>query len=465
MHTINDDTIVAISTPVGEGGIGIVRLSGPSALAIAEDIFVAKDNIKVRDYESHTTHYGHVVDKGSRGTKYIDEVLLTVMKAPRTYTKEDIVEINCHGGIQAVKKVLELAVKCGSRIAEPGEFTKRAFLNGRIDLVQAEAVLDIIRARTEGSLKAAVGQLEGELSRKINEMREELINMASQIEAAIDFPDEDLEIMKEADVSKRADGVLQNLKEMAGTFDNGVILREGILITICGKPNVGKSSLMNLLLKRDRVIVSPMPGTTRDAVEEMINLKGLPIRLADTAGIVQSDDAVERESIKKTRKYLKLSDIAILMLDNSSGISDDDMDIAGLIGPKKKIVVINKCDLPKKIETQRAKEMFGDDTIVEISVEKKKNIALLEKAILDSVWKGSFDQSQSAILTNARHKELLDKSLANMLSVKKAIGEHATAEIIVIDLKEAIFNLGLIIGKSVADDILDRIFEQFCIGK
>ena len=467
----SEDTIVAVSTPIGESGIGIVRLSGANALKIADEIFVSRDNKRPSGFKTYTTHYGHAVLKiklqgpRAKSQKVIDEVILTVMRAPKSYTREDIVEINCHGGIQAVKKVLELVIKLGARVAEPGEFTKRAFLNGRIDLAQAEAVLDVIRSKTEGSLKVAMSQLEGELSKKIDEIREDVISIAAEIEASIDFPDEGLETADKTRLTKRAKDVLKKQRLLVDTYGEGMVLREGVLAIICGKPNVGKSSLMNLLLKRDRVIVSPIPGTTRDAVEEIINLKGLPIRLVDTAGIIETEDLLNKEGVKRSKKYLELADIVLLMLDGSANIGKADEDIIMLVKHKKKVVIINKTDLANRIDDKTIKRLFKNDKLVRISVDKKHNIALLENTIAETVWKGGFSQGEGAIVSNARHKELLDKSLENMLSVKGALEEGLSPELIAVDLKEAIYNLGLIIGKSVSEDILDRIFEQFCIGK
>jgi len=461
----SEDTIAAISTPVGEGGIGIVRLSGPKALKIADSIFLSREGDKPSGFKTYTTHYGHIVDRQKTKGIVIDEVILTVMKAPRSYTREDVVEINCHGGIQAVKKVFELVIKNGARVAQPGEFTKRAFLNGRIDLAQAEGVLDVIRAKTEGSLKVAMSQLEGALSKKMNSIREDIINITSEVEASIDFPDEELDTKDTRGLIKKVKGVLNELNETIGSYDDGMVFREGVLATICGKPNVGKSSLMNLLLKRDRVIVSPIPGTTRDAVEEIINLKGIPIRLVDTAGISGRGGLLEKESVVRSKKYLELADIVLLLFDGSTEIEKEDRDIVRLVGDKKKLIIINKCDLAKKTDVKTLRGIFKNEKIIEISVEKKKNIKLLENAMVEMVWAGHFAQGESAIVSNARHKELLDKSLESMLSVKKALESGAGAEIVAIDLKETIYDLGLIVGKSVSDDILDRIFEQFCIGK
>ncbi|MFA6079556.1 MAG: tRNA uridine-5-carboxymethylaminomethyl(34) synthesis GTPase MnmE [Candidatus Omnitrophota bacterium] len=458
-----EDTIAAISTPIGEGGIGIVRISGRRALNIADKIFVSKDGAKPSKYKTYTVHYGHITNDRKRG-RQVDEVLLTVMKRPKSYTKEDIVEINCHGGIEALKQVLDLVIGNGARVAEPGEFTKRAFLNGRLDLAQAEAVLDMIKAKTDRSLEAAASQLEGGLSKKVNEILEDVIGVASQIEASIDFPEEELDIVTAVRPGK-VDGIISSLKSLIDSFGEGIVLREGVLAVICGKPNVGKSSLMNLLLKRDRVIVTPIPGTTRDAVEEMIDLKGIPIRLVDTAGIGHTEDAVEKEGIKRSKGYLEMADMALVMFDASTPIDKKDMDIIKLTGKKKKVVVINKIDKPVKINKKKLKDIFKDDIIVEISVDKKKNIALLEKAISDTIWSGSIRQGEGAIVTNARHKELLDKALTGMSSVKGAMKQGAWPEVVAVDLKEVIFNLGLVVGRSVSDDILDRVFGEFCIGK
>jgi len=480
-----EDTIAAPATPVGEGGIGIVRISGTKALGIADKIFVSKDGAKPSAYETYSIHYGHIMRRHNAAAKdskspsrrmardarssipgeVIDEVLLTVMRSPKSYTREDVVEINCHGGIQAVKNVLDIVIKCGARLAEPGEFTKRAFLNGRIDLVQAEAALDIIRAKTEGSLKAAIGQLDGRLSGELSAILDQLIDMASHIEAAIDFPDEHLDIIKEEDLAGKTGRLIGSIKNLIDSFAEGVVLREGVLAVICGKPNVGKSSLMNLLLKRDRCIVAPVPGTTRDAVEEMIDIKGVPIRLVDTAGIGDVKDILYKESSGKSRLYIERSDIILFMLDASSEINEEDKAIIKLIENKKKIIIINKTDIGGTIDKKSAGSLFKKDAIIEISIEKKKNIELLEKAMLDAVYGGKFVQGESYLVTNARHKELLDRALANMISADKLIRENSHPELVSVDIKEAVFNLGLIVGRSVSDDILDRIFENFCIGK
>ena len=456
-----DDTIAAVSTPVGEGGIGIVRLSGKDALKIADKVFISKAGGKVAGFNSHTVHYGHISDKGG----IVDEVLLTLMRSPRSYTKEDIVEINCHGGIQATKKTLDLVIDNGARLAEPGEFTKRAFLNGRLDLSQAEAVLDTIRAKTEGSLKVALKQLEGGLSKKVNGLVDKLADIAADIEASIDFPDEDIEPKDTAKLAKEAASVLSGIKELIESYGKGMVMREGVLAIICGKPNVGKSSLMNLLLKRDRVIVSPIPGTTRDAVEEMIDIGGLPIRLVDTAGYYTAKDLLGRKSAKKTKSYMDIADIALLVLDGSRKIDAKDREIFRLVKDKKKLVVINKSDLGNKVSGPELDKLSGASETLVVSVKKKVNIALLEKKIALLVWGGSFDQRESPTVANARHKESLDKAYRCVLSVVNALKKGSHPELVAVDLKEAIFDLGLITGRSVSEDILNRIFDKFCIGK
>jgi tRNA modification GTPase len=470
-RAIREDTIAAISTPIGEGGIGIVRLSGPDSLVIGDEIFSPADGIRPSKCPTHTIRYGHIMDskpktRNSKPAAIVDEVLLTVMRAPKSYTKEDIVEINCHGGIRSLKKVLDLALRRGCRLAQPGEFSKRAFLNGRIDLAQAEAVLDVIRAKTDSALKVAVAQLEGGLSKRVNSVLDALVDIAAPLEASIDFPEEGMEPAGRRDFIKRTDAVIRELERLSGTYGEGAILREGVLAIICGKPNVGKSSLMNLLLKRDRVIVSPIPGTTRDAVEEMIGLKGIPVRLVDTAGIADTKDAVEREGVARSKRYLALADIAILVLDYSAKLDPGDMTVIKMVSDKKKVIVLNKCDLAKKIDMNRVRKLFPGGRIVAISVQKKKNIDGLEEALSSAIWAGGFTQGEGEIVSNARHKELLDKALGNMLSVRRAFGgRDAPPELIAIDLKEAMYHLGLITGRSVSDDLLNGIFERFCIGK
>ena len=462
-----DDTIVAVSTPLGEGGIGIVRLSGPDAIAIAGRMFAAKDGKDVSEYETYTVHYGHIVDevKNRENKGYVDEVVLTVMRAPKSYTKEDVVEINCHGGPAALKKTLELAVRHGARVAQPGEFTRRAFLNGRIDLSQAEAVADIIKAKTDASLRAAVGQLEGGLSERVDSLIDRLSGVLSHIEAALDFPDEDIEIVKEADAAGIMDRAKKEMEKLIETADAGMILRQGVLAIICGKPNVGKSSLMNLLLKRDRVIVTPIPGTTRDAVEEMINLKGFPVRLVDTAGISETVDILDKEGVRRSRRYLEMADMVLFVLDASRPVEKEDLFLRDIIKNKKVIVVVNKTDLPQRLDGTKVKELIGAERIIRISVLEKKHIESLEEAILSCLESGRVFQNEGAMVTNARQKASLESALGYVARSVGSLEKKVPGEFIAQDIKEALYHLGLIVGRSVSDDILDRIFSEFCIGK
>ena len=355
-----DDTIAAISTPIGEGGIGIVRLSGRDSLKFADKIFISKDGKKPSGFKTYTVHYGHIVEKSkgkSQKAKVIDEVILTVMRAPRSYTKEDVVEINCHSGIAPLKKILDLCLINGARLAEPGEFTKRAFLNGRIDILQAEAVLDIIKAKTELSLRSALNNLEGLFSKKINEIREKLIDIYARMEASIDFSEEDLRGVRKENIFKKLKMIKNEVEKLVSDSNQGRILRQGIKTVICGSPNVGKSSLMNAILKESRSIVTPIPGTTRDTIEEIVNINGIPVMLVDTAGITDTDHLVEKEGIRRSRIYLENADLVLLVLDWSRRLNKDDLAIIKKIrdNNKEAVVAINKTDLKKKLDIKKIK--------------------------------------------------------------------------------------------------------------
>lgn len=458
-----DDTIVAISTPVGEGGIGIVRLTGRNSLSIVDSIFKSKDGKKPSEFKSYTTHYGHIIGQGS--TSIIDEVILTVMRAPKSYTKEDIVEINCHSGIIPLRRVLELVLSLGARLAQPGEFTKRAFLNGRIDLAQAESVLDIIRSKTDTSLRAAMSQLEGEFSRRVKALRNELIDLYSHVEASIDFPEEDIQILSDCNLETRAKEIIDKLKALIDSADKGMILMEGIRTVICGKPNVGKSSLMNSLLRQKRVIVSHIPGTTRDTIEEIINISGIPLRIVDTAGIIETDDLLTKEGVDRSRFHVSAADLVIFLLDGSQPICENDEIIMDEIRKRKVIVVINKTDLPKRLEIERIKDVLHDKKIIEISVTKKKNLKELEDAISEMVWGGQVTTEHVGLVTNARHKTLLIQTKTVLERGLHNFEKEVSPEFIILDMKEGIDCLGEITGETIDTDILDRIFERFCIGK
>ncbi|MBN1354596.1 MAG: tRNA uridine-5-carboxymethylaminomethyl(34) synthesis GTPase MnmE [Candidatus Omnitrophica bacterium] len=487
-----EDTIAAVSTPVGEGGIGIVRLSGKKALTIADKIFVSKEKSKPSSYKTHTMRYGHIVRHQSpvaRATRrkdkidiitshesrvasheIIDEVILTVMRAPKSYTREDVVEINCHGGIICLRKVLDLVLSTGARLAEPGEFTKRAFLNGRIDLVQAEGVLDVIRSRTENSAKIALRQLEGRLSDRIRSIKENLLDVLSQIEARIDFSEEDIKVEPTAQNITKLEKASTEIKKLIDDSWKGVILREGIMCVICGKPNVGKSSLMNALLRRNRAIVTPLPGTTRDAIEEEINLDGIPVSIVDTAGISRTSHVVERHGIQRSKSYVKMADIILFILDLGSPWSKTDEDIFKRIKRKNIIIIGNKNDLKRKLDLDKVRQIADAGTdIIEISLRRRKGMccAKVEKAILRKIWRGDILHPEGIFITTLRHRNSLNAAYKNLekavhsFKAQTAFYPEITASII----NEAIFHLGSILGDTIEEDILGRIFSEFCIGK
>lgn len=512
MNINMDDTIVAISTPVGEGGIGIVRLSGPEAISIVRKIFRAKGGRDIKNAPNFTLHYGHIIEPDEkqqttgglkqsedtytnlkevlgnsseairpeagteRGTRtdasaffprIIDEVLVTVMRAPKTYTRQDVVEINCHGGIVPLKKVMDLTLRYGARLAGPGEFTQRAFLNGRIDLCQAEAVLDVIRARTDEALSVAVAQLDGRVSDEINRIRNNLLDILAQVEAAIDFPEEDLEIYSEVDLLRKLKEIVCELNRILDTAQPGIILRQGIMAVIVGRPNVGKSSLMNAILKKDRVIVTPVPGTTRDAVEEMANIKGVPVRVVDTAGLRPTEDEVEKESVERSRSYLGLADLVLLVFDITEDLNQEDLYIIDEIKRQKKktIVVLNKIDRPARLTIEQVQRFFEEEPVVRTSATRMDGLNRIEEAISDLVWQGKIRAKDEVLLSNMRHKEAIEKSLKNLASACGAVEEHASPEFPALDIKETLDNLGLIVGQTTTEDLLDRIFSNFCIGK
>ena len=452
-----DDTIVAISTPVGKSGIGIVRLSGRSALSIADKIFVPSDGKCPSQFPTHKLNYGWIKD--------IDEVLLSVMRAPKTYTREDIVEINCHSGIVVLKKILELVLKHGVRLAEPGEFTKRAYLNGRIDLAQAEAVLDVINSQTHNALSVALGQLKGRLSRKVKALRKNLLDILTQLELSIDFCDQDVEPISQQESLKRMNRVWQDLKELAASADKGAILRQGISCVICGKPNVGKSSLLNALLKRDRAIVTPIPGTTRDTLEETVDLSGIPLRLVDTAGISQGRNLAQKEAVKRSRRALKEADLVLLVLDASKKLTSQDLAISRSVSGRTAFVVLNKQDLPAKITIEQAARLSPGKKVLKISALYGEGLERLEQEIADYIWGGKSASGAEVLVTNIRHREALEKAQVFLKRAIKATEASRGAEIVALEIKEAQASLGEIIGKISCEDILDRIFSQFCIGK
>jgi tRNA modification GTPase len=467
-----NDTIAAIATPLGESGIGIVRLSGKEALKIADKIFRSKDAKKPSNFKTYTTHYGWIIknkkskiknQKFERPQEFIDEVILTVMRAPKSYTKEDVVEINCHAGIVVLRRVLDLVLENGCRLAEPGEFTKRAFLSGRIDLTQAEAVLDIIRAKTDSALKIGIEQLRGFLSAELNKVRKTLLEVLAILEANIDFPEEEIGAVNLKETSEKLKKINQQLKNILDNSKQGRVLREGINVVICGKPNVGKSSLLNALLKQERSIVTPVAGTTRDTIEEVIDIKGIPIRIVDTAGIIEPKDLVEKKAVTRAKRYIGFADLVILMFDGSKRLAKEDEVLIKKLNKKPTLAVINKIDLKQKLEKNKILERFV--SAIDISAKKFKNIDSLEEAIVNLVYNGRVGISESILVSNLRHIESLKKAQKLIAEGLNSLDNKLSLEFIAQDIKDALGHLDEILGKRFCEDLLDKIFNEFCIGK
>ncbi len=452
------ETIAAISTPIGEGGIGIVRISGREALKIADKIFVSSRG-KPSGFETYTIHYGKIVES----LRVIDEVILTVMRAPKTYTKEDVIEINCHGGIVALRDVLDLVLKNGARLAHPGEFTKRAFLNGRIDLAQAEAVIDIIRAKTDSALRLGLNQLKGGLSKEINKFRESLLDILVQLEASIDFPEEEAHKVELKKLSVKIDEINSDFKNLIEYSKPARALREGIHLVICGKPNAGKSSLLNTLLKEERAIVTPLAGTTRDTIEEIIDIKGIPVRIVDTAGIIEPRDLVEKKALMRSKEEISLADLVIVVFDGSKKLSNEDLLLIKRLKSKTVIAVINKIDLKQRIDRKKLALEFKQ--LVDISAKKSRNIGMLEKAIADLVYRGGILNPESVMVSNLRHIQLVRKAQKNIAQAGESLDNELPFEFVAQDLREALGFLDEVLGKRFSADLLDKIFSEFCIGK
>lgn len=458
-----DDTIAAISTPLGEGGIGIVRISGPAAVEIAQKIFrPAKKN----NWQKQTFRlvYGHIYDPGDG--QIIDEVLLGIMRAPHTYTREDVVEINCHGGALPLRKTLELVLNAGARPAEPGEFSKRAFLNGRLDLAQAESIIDVIRARTGDALRLAVGQLSGGLSKKYASIQEELLAMTALIEANIDFPEDEVEEYNLDEIYSRAGKMAGEIQKLIDGAETGKVYREGVRTVIAGKPNVGKSSLLNVLLREKRAIVTDIPGTTRDIIEEILNIGGVPLKIIDTAGIRDTEDIIEKIGVQKTRESIQGADLVILVIDASREISDEDREIIELVKDKRGIKVMNKIDIADNGENTRYIDaVLPEWPLVRVSATQEKGIDKLEKEIVDLVTGGRIIPADGAMVTNVRHKLLLKKALDHLKEVRAAVENRVPLDLIAIDVRSAWEAVGEITGTVTTENIIDKIFADFCIGK
>lgn len=456
-----EDTIAAIATAPGEGGIGVVRISGEKSRAILEQIFSREK--KEYDIIPRMMHYGFVRDNFSG--ELIDEVMAVYFKEPYSYTAEDVVEIQCHGSMVSLRKILSLVLKNGARIAEPGEFTKRAFLNGRLDLSQAEAVIDLIRAKSDKSFDVALNQLEGNFSKEIRQIRAELMNSLVNITVNIDYPDEDIEQLTFENIVSDLTSVRVKIEKMLQTSDTGRIMSEGLKISIIGKPNVGKSSLMNALLKETRAIVTSVPGTTRDTIEEMLTIRGIPVKLTDTAGIRETEDLIEKIGIEKSKEAFNNADLIIFMADRSRALDEEDFSILNHIRDKKAVVILNKTDLPSAFDSVEIEKHLPEACIIEASVANGDGIEELENVVENMVYGGEVKQSNSMMVTNVRHKNLLeeaDSSLGDAIEMAKAC---QPLELLEIDASRAYECLGAIIGEAVEEDIINEVFKRFCLGK
>ncbi|HAK61364.1 MAG TPA: tRNA uridine-5-carboxymethylaminomethyl(34) synthesis GTPase MnmE [Nitrospiraceae bacterium] len=455
---LDQDTICAVSTPPGEGGIGIIRISGNDAVAVASKVFKPRADKQLTPEESHTIHYGHVMDPATGDV--VDEALMTVMKSPATYTREDVVEINCHGGMIPLRRTMELLIAAGARQAEPGEFTKRAFLNGRIDLVQAEAVMDIIRSRTELSHRAANEQLLGGLSSEVAALRDRLLSALASVEAGIDFPEEDIETDTGRLLAEDLAELLSGVEKLLSSFIYGRILRDGFATAIVGRPNVGKSSLLNALLKQDRAIVTPVPGTTRDVIEEYLNVGGMLLRIVDTAGIRETHDMVEQEGVRRSLGAIENADVVLVVLDGSEPIHESDYRVLDAVKEKKGIVIVNKSDLPRTLERPDVQA-----PIIAVSCRTGEGLDDLKHAILEMIQQGAVAARDHAWAVNQRHRTALEQAKASLQKASESVTGGLSPEFIAVDLRGALDSLGLIIGATYTEDILERIFNDFCIGK
>jgi len=461
-----DDTISAIATPLGEGGIGIVRLSGKESIEIAEKIFTSPKKRFLRDVTSYKLVYGHIQDPSSGET--VDEVLVAVMRSPHSYPREDIVEINCHSGMVTLRRILELALRGGARLADPGEFTKRAFINGRVDLSQAEAVLDLIRAKTDESRRIALEQLQGGLSERIITLRDKLKDLCALVEAYIDFPEDEIEIASKDEIAKSTDEIMKELQKLLKTYDEAKFFREGLSTAIVGRPNVGKSSLLNALLQKDRAIVTPMPGTTRDVIEEYLNINGLPLRIMDTAGIRDVQNVAEKEGVKRSLQSIENADFVIAIFDSSEPFQDEDFEVIEKIKGKPLIIVVmNKCDLPSVSDKSVIAARFStrDVLILDISALCGAGLEELKDRIFSSSLKDLKEEKEGVLVTNLRHKIAIEHAAISLGRALSCFEKNKPLEIVALELRDSLDSLGEIVGAVTTDDILDSIFQNFCIGK
>jgi len=455
------DTIAAISTPLGTGGIGVIRISGPQALTIAGKVFRRKGDTE--PLLSHRFYLGEIIRPEDQ--KALDEVLLVFMRQPKTYTREDVVEIQCHSGALVLQEILQSILRSGARLAEPGEFTKRAFLNGRIDLTQAEAVIDLISSKTRQSLELANRQRSGKLAAEVRQLKEGLLNLLVLLEASVDFPEEEIPDIDPQEILRRLQNTQDRLDVLGNTYQEGKIFREGIATVIVGKPNVGKSSLLNSLLREERAIVTPIPGTTRDVIEEIVNIQGIPLRLMDTAGLRPVQDAIEEEGVRRTQDRLARADLVIWVLDGSEPLSSEDLAILPQVPPQKAVIAINKNDLPQRIILENLRRQLPETPFISISALFGLGIDSLKEAIRNLILNGKVDSSAEVILSNLRHKLAVEEAREALSQALRGLGNNLSWEFITLDLRQAVEALGTILGETAPEDVLDRIFEQFCIGK
>ena len=470
MRYHDGDTIAAISTAFAQAGIGIVRVSGRQSIGIVDSIFCARDGIKLADHLTHTIHYGWIVQPSS-GTatitagrrEIIDEVLVTIMRAPRTFTREDVIEINCHGGTVALRRVLELVLDSGARIAQPGEFTRRAFLNGRIDLSQAEAVVDIIKAKTDAALAAGMQQLTGVLSNHIMVLRTQLLSVLAAIEARIDFPEEDIPDTDTMRLRTQIASIEKELTRLLTRSHLGRIVREGVRAVICGRPNVGKSSLLNALLQKERSIVTPVAGTTRDVIEDYIDIKGIPVRIMDTAGLLEPRDLVERKAVAKAKECIRQADLILLVLDGRMPLDVQTRSLMRMVGQAKTVIVINKIDLKRKLRREDFLDKFAQ--VVEVSAKRLKNIESLEAAIYSLVMGGGIEDAEPFFVSNLRHIQELKAAQKSVACALHSLDNGLSVEFSAQHIKDALGAFDELLGRRFSEDLLDNIFSQFCIGK
>lgn len=455
------DTIAAISTAVGEGGIAIIRVSGPESIVRVDGIFKSKE--KLTDAASHTVHYGHIVDP--ERSERIEEVLVTLMRAPRSFTMEDVVEISCHGGVISVKKVMDLLLRQGVRLAEPGEFTKRAFLNGRIDLSQAEAVIDLIRSKSDRAFSVALKQVEGVLSKRIKELRHTLIELMAHVEVNIDYPEHDVESMTASLIQDKCNIVMAQIDELLRTANEGKILREGIVTAIIGRPNVGKSSLLNALAQENKAIVTDIPGTTRDVIEEYVTLGGIPLKLLDTAGMRETSDIVEQIGVEKSKSALAEADLILLVINGNEPLHEDELKLIEQVKERQSIVIVNKSDLPRQVDMDAIYAAFPQERVVLAAVREQEGMRDLEQAISSLFFSGKLESNDLTYVSNVRHIHLLRAAYTSLKDAYEAAEMRVPIDMIQIDLRSAWESLGEVIGDAVGDSLIDQIFSQFCLGK